>query len=72
MVKHTQAIRLLTLTNCLSVFDHFVGLARKGLIDQISLPGCVYFLRYWTITCIAIICSLATGFEPTIFQSVTT
>ena len=28
MAKHTQAIRWL---NCLSVFDHFVGLALKGL-----------------------------------------
>ena len=32
MVKHTQTIRRLLLTNCLSVFDHFVGLALKGLI----------------------------------------
>ena len=31
MVKHTQAIRRLLPTNCLSVFDHFVGLALKGL-----------------------------------------
>ena len=31
MVKHTQTIRRLVLTNCLSVFDHFVGLTLKGL-----------------------------------------
>ena len=31
MVKHTQTIRGLLLTNCLSVFDNFVGLALKGL-----------------------------------------
>ena len=31
MVKHTQTIRLLLPTNCLSVFDHFVKLALKGL-----------------------------------------
>ena len=31
MVKHTQAIRWQQPTNCLSVFDHFVGLALKGL-----------------------------------------
>ena len=31
MVKHTQAIRGPQLTNCLSVFDHSVGLALKGL-----------------------------------------
>ena len=29
----TQTIRRLLLTNCLSVFDHFWGLARKGLIS---------------------------------------
>ena len=32
MVKHTQTIRGLLPTNYLSVFDHFVGLALKGLI----------------------------------------
>ena len=31
MVKHTQAICRQKPTNCLSVFDHFVGLALKGL-----------------------------------------
>ena len=31
MVKHTQAIYQFLPTNCLSVFDHFVGLAVKGL-----------------------------------------
>ena len=31
MVKHTQTIRRLLPSNCLSVFDHFVGLALKGL-----------------------------------------
>ena len=31
MVKHTQVICRLMPTNCLSVFDHFVGLALKGL-----------------------------------------
>ena len=33
MAKHTQTIRQLLSTNCLSVFDHFVGLALKGLND---------------------------------------
>ena len=32
IVKHTQIIRRL-LPNCLSLFDHFVGLALKGLRD---------------------------------------
>ena len=31
MVKHTQTIRRQEPTNCLSVFDHFVGLALNGL-----------------------------------------
>ena len=31
MVKHTQTIPRLLPTNCLSVFDHFVGLALKGI-----------------------------------------
>ena len=31
MVKHTQTIRRQQPTNCLSVFDQFVGLALKGL-----------------------------------------
>ena len=31
MVKHTQAIRRQQPTNCLTVFDHFVVLALKGL-----------------------------------------
>ena len=36
MVKHTQTIRRLLATNCLSVFDHFVELALKGLIQSLS------------------------------------
>ena len=31
MVKHIQTIGGLLLMNCLSVFDHFAGLVRKGL-----------------------------------------
>ena len=31
MVKHTQTIRRQKPKNCLSVFDHFVGLGLKGL-----------------------------------------
>ena len=33
MVKHTQKIRQQQPTNFLSMFDHFVGLALKGLND---------------------------------------
>ena len=32
MVKHTQTIGRLLPTICLSVFDHFMGLALKGVI----------------------------------------
>ena len=31
MIRHTETIRRQKPTNCLSVLDHFVGLARKGL-----------------------------------------
>ena len=34
-VKHTQTICRLLLTNCLSVFDHFVGLVPKGVNKQV-------------------------------------
>ena len=36
MVKHTQTIRRLFPTNCLSLFDHYVGFALKGLITRYS------------------------------------
>ena len=41
MVKHTQTIHRLLLTNCLSVFDHFVGLVLKGL-GKLSLKQKTY------------------------------
>ena len=40
MVKHTQTIRRLFAMNSLSVFDHFVGLALKGL--KLSMQGMYY------------------------------
>ena len=36
MVKHTHTIRRQKPTNCLSVFDDFVGLALKGLSFMIE------------------------------------
>ena len=36
MVKHTETIRQQQPTNFLSVFEYFVGLARKGLNLQFS------------------------------------
>ena len=38
MVKHTQTICRLLPTNCLSVFDHFVGLALKVLKSVQEMP----------------------------------
>ena len=35
MVKHTETIGLQQPTNCLSVFDHFMKLALKGLTKNI-------------------------------------
>ena len=36
MVKHTQTIRRQKPTNCLSVFDHFLGLTLKGLMANFN------------------------------------
>ena len=38
MIKHTQTIRRMLPTNCLRVFDHFVGSALKGLTHK-GLPN---------------------------------
>ena len=40
MVKHTQTIRRQFADECLSVFDHFVGLVLKGVnpFQAISIP----------------------------------
>ena len=35
MIKRTQTTRWLFPTNCLRVFDHFVGLVLKGLRTEI-------------------------------------
>ena len=35
MGRHAQAIRRLLPTNCLSRFDHFVGLALQGLKKEL-------------------------------------
>ena len=37
MAKHIQTIRRQQRTNCLSVFDHFVGLTLKGLSIHIAI-----------------------------------
>ena len=47
MVKHTQTIRWLLPTNCLILFDHFVGLVLKGLTNA--------FLKVHKITLIMVL-----------------
>ena len=42
MVKHTQTIRRQFADDCLSVFDHFIGLALKGLRQN---PDCLYTFK---------------------------
>ena len=42
MVRHTQTIRRQEPTNCLSVFDQFMGLALKGLKDVFSTLSNIY------------------------------
>ena len=37
MIKHSQETRRQKPTNCLSVFDHFVGLPLKGLKHFLSV-----------------------------------
>ena len=46
MVKHTQTIRLQQPMNCLSVFDHFVGLALKGLILEAKCSD-IFFSQFF-------------------------
>ena len=54
MFKHTQTIRRQQPTNCLSVFEHFVGLALKGLIAVFVLTNSylfknVFFYRHFIL-----------------------
>ena len=42
MVKKIQTIRWENATSCLSVFDHFVGLALKGLSALEELSSASY------------------------------
>ena len=49
MVKHTQTIRRFFPTDCLSVFDYFVGLVFKGLrtshLDLVYLRFLMKFIK---------------------------
>ena len=65
MIKHTQTIRRLLPTNCLSVFDHFVGLALKGLRFNDKKQGVENELRIstkLTVTEQNFICLLSSPF----------
>ena len=45
MIKHTQTIRLQKPTNCLRMFDHFMGLALKVLCLRFYWVHCKLFQR---------------------------
>ena len=45
MVTHNQTIRRQQLTNCLSVFGHFMGLALK----RVNLVLWIFYIRLRTI-----------------------
>ena len=49
MVKHTQTIRHFLLTNCLGVFDHFVGLTLKGLVITFELGRDCSYVKHCNI-----------------------
>ena len=57
MVKHTQAIPRQKLTNCLTVFDHFLGLSLKGLthyfedINQLMYKTSKSFVYMLVVNC---------------------
>ena len=46
MVKHAQTIRWLSPTNCLSVFDDFVGLTLKGTYcDHVEVFDTLFLMK---------------------------
>ena len=47
MVKHAQTVRRLLPTNCLSVFEHFMGLALKGLTTYFLLDKCSFNPKFF-------------------------
>ena len=49
MVKHTQTIHRQKPTNCLSVFEHFVTLALKGLISRMKLTNRTLMKNYYEV-----------------------
>ena len=68
MVKHTQTIRREQATNCLSVFDHFVGVAVKGLSNRYETS--YYFLKsdvVKMVTRLRIFSDISKVFKKTLF-----
>ena len=57
MVKHIQTIRWQQPANCLSVFEHFVGLALKRLISSVKLTNSILLKNYYKVIsgCISIL-----------------
>ena len=51
MIEHTQTIRRQQPTNCLSVYDHFVGLEFKGLtiFSETAHLSSIHFLVLVTL-----------------------
>ena len=64
MVKHT--IRWEQLTNCLIVFDHFVGLVLKRSIDSLQANVSFYFNTFWSYSVrpFAVIATLSCLYKP--------
>ena len=54
MVKHTQTIHWLLLTNCLSVFDYLVGLMLKVLVYARDICDLLFWSMIPIPTCILI------------------
>ena len=70
MVKYTQTVRREQPTNCLSVFDHFVKLAFKGLMGPQYYFYFMFTQRFMHIQMFARLClTLKTYFE-TFFSSI--
>ena len=59
MVKHTQTVLRQQLTNCLSVFDHFMGVALKGLISLMESNWSSHMQCIYVSGCF--LCSMSIG-----------
>ena len=70
MVKHTQTIHRLLPTNCLNVFNHFVGLALKGLnditVENIKPYPIIDLTGTYTCNASKVIANFGTNFKESI------